>query len=106
MKQSTKQLIAKIVTVVKQEPIEKVWLFGSFSRGDERPVSYVDLLVQMQPNNLSMLGFLKIQTRLEKATQKAVDLIEDECLEDFARPSANRDKIIFMQDSTDNRLVL
>ena len=94
MKQSTKQLIAKIVTVAEQEPIEKVWLFGSFSRGEERPDSDVDLLVQMSPNNLSMLGFLKIQTRFEKATQKAVDLIEDDCLEDFARPSADRDKIL------------
>ncbi len=94
MKQSTKQLIAKIGTVAEQEPIEKVWLFGSFSRGEERPDSDVDLLVQMSPNDLSMLGFLKIQTRLEKATQKAVDLIEDEWLEGFARPSAERDKFL------------
>ena len=94
MKQSTEQLIAKIVTVAEQEPIEKMWLFGSFSRGEERPDSDVDILVQMSPNDLSMLGFLKIQTRLEKATHKVVDLIEDECLEDFARPSAERDKIL------------
>ena len=94
MKPSTKQLIAKIVSVAEQEPIEKVWLFGSFSRGEERPDSDVDLLVQMSPNNLTMLGFLKIQTQIEKATQKAVDLIEDDCLEDFARPSAERDKIL------------
>ena len=94
MKTSTKQLIAKIRAVAEQEPIEKVWLFGSFSRGEERPDSDIDLLVQMLPNNLTMLGFLKIQTRFEKATQKAVDLIEDECLEDFARASADRDKIL------------
>ena len=83
-----------MVSVAKQEPIEKMWLFGSFSRGEENADSDVDLLVQMQPNDLTILGFLKIQTRLEKATQKPVDLIEDDCLEDFARVSADRDKIL------------
>lgn len=71
-----------------------MWLFGSFSRGEENADSDVDLLVQMQPNDLTILGFLKIQTRLEKATQKPVDLIEEDCLEDFARVSADRDKIL------------
>ena len=71
-----------------------MWLFGSFSRGEENADSDVDLLVQMQPNDLTILGFLKIQTRLEKVTQKPVDLIEDDCLEDFARVSADRDKIL------------
>lgn len=94
MKRSTRQLIRKVVSVAKQEPIEKMWLFGSFSRGEENADSDVDLLVQMQPNDLTILGFLKIQTRLEKATQKPVDLIEDDCLEDFARVSADRDKIL------------
>lgn len=94
MKRSTRQLIRKVVSVAKQEPIEKMWLFGSFSRGEENADSDVDLLVQMQPNDLTILGFLKIQTRLEKVTQKPVDLIEDDCLEDFARVSADRDKIL------------
>ena len=94
MKRSTRQLIRKVVSVAKQEPIEKMWLFGSFSRGEENADSDVDLLVQMQPNDLTILGFLKIQTRLEKATQKPVDLIEEDCLEDFARVSADRDKIL------------
>ena len=83
-----------MVSVAKQEPIEKMWLFGSFSRGDENADSDIDLLVQMQPNDLTIIGFLKIQTRLEKATQKSVDLIEEDCLEDFARASADRDKIL------------
>ena len=94
MKRSTRQLIRKMVSVAKQEPIEKMWLFGSFSRGDENADSDIDLLVQMQPNDLTIIGFLKIQTRLEKATQKSVDLIEEDCLEDFARASADRDKIL------------
>ena len=88
------KMIPQIQAYLATQPVERAYLFGSCSRGEERPDSDIDLLVQMLPNNLTMLGFLKIQTRFEKATQKAVDLIEDDCLEDFARPSAERDKIL------------
>jgi len=87
----------KVRAVLETEPVNRAWLFGSYSRGEETPESDIDLLVEMSPNNLTMLGFLKIQTRLEKATEKPVDFIEDECLEDFARVSADRDKILIYE---------
>lgn len=97
MKRETRILVDKIREVLKTEPVEKAWLFGSFSRGSETPDSDVDILVQMAPNNLTMIGFLKIQTRLEKAISRSVDFIEDDCLEDFARSSADADKILIYE---------
>ena len=85
--------------VLATEPVKKAWLFGSYARGQEGPDSDVDLLVEMAPNNLTILGFLGIQTRLEKATKTTVDLIEDECLEDFARESADQDKILIYESA-------
>lgn len=90
-------MVNRIREVLVNEPVQKAWLFGSYARGQEGPESDVDLLVQMAPNNLTILGFLKIQTRLEKVTNKSVDLIEDECLEDFARPSVDSDKILIYE---------
>lgn len=90
-------MVNRIREVLVNEPVQKAWLFGSYARGQEGPESDVDLLVQMAPNNLTILGFLKIQTRLEKVTNKSVDLIEDECLEDFARPSVDNDKILIYE---------
>ena len=43
------------------------------------------------------IGFLKIQTRIEKSTNKTVALIEDRCLEDFARKTADEDKILIYE---------
>ncbi|MBR0298334.1 MAG: hypothetical protein IJR01_05175 [Bacteroidales bacterium] len=57
----------------------------------------IDLLVEMAPNDLTMIGFLKIQTRIEKSTNKTVYLIEDRCLEDFARKTADEDKILIYE---------
>lgn len=97
MNVSTSILLDKIRYVLSNEPVNRAWLFGSFARGQETSDSDIDLLVEMAPNNLSMLGFLKIQTKLEKATNHQVDLIEDDCLEDFARESADRDKILIYE---------
>ena len=97
MKQSTRELVKIVRGVLSEEPVSKAWLFGSYARGQECEDSDLDLLVEMAPNDLTMLGFLKIQTRLEKATDMAVDLIEDRCLEDFARPTAEKEKILIYE---------
>ena len=99
MKKQTRILVNRIREVLVDEPVKKAWLFGSYARGQENSDSDVDLLVEMAPNNLTILGFLGIQIRLERATQKQVDLIEDECLEDFARSSADNDKILIYESA-------
>ncbi len=97
MNVSTSILLDKIRYVLSNEPVTRAWLFGSYARGQETSTSDIDILVEMAPNNLTMLGFLKIQTKLEKATNRPVDLIENACLEDFARESADNDKILFYE---------
>ena len=90
-------MIEQIREVLRTEPVSKAWLFGSYSRGEETLDSDVDILVQMAPNDLTMLGFLKIQTRLEKVLSRSVDFVEDDCLEDFARASVENDKILIYE---------
>lgn len=87
----------RIRVVLANEPVNKAWLFGSYARGQENADSDIDLLVEMAPNNLTIIGFLKIQTRLEKATKKSVDLIENDCLEEFARSSADKEKVLIYE---------
>lgn len=97
MKEKTRKLIDEIRRVLENEPVRRAWLFGSYAREQESKDSDVDLLVEMKPNDLSILGFLKIQTRIEKAINKPVDLIEEDCLEDFAKVSANNEKILIYE---------
>lgn len=97
MKPNTKILVDRVRLVLSEEPVARAWLFGSYARGQENENSDIDLLVEMAPNDLTMIGFLKIQTRIEKSTNKTVDLIEDRCLEDFARKTADEDKILIYE---------
>ena len=41
------QMIKKIAEYFKTQPVLKAWLFGSYSRGEERPDSDVDILVML-----------------------------------------------------------
>ena len=83
---STQTMNNVIVNYLKTQPILKAWLFGSFARGEETPLSDVDLLVQYDENaRISLLKHCAIMNDL-------VDLVTDGSLLPFAVESANHDK--------------
>ena len=41
---TTQEMIRQIAEYFKTQPVLKVWIFGSFSRGEEREDSDVDLI--------------------------------------------------------------
>ena len=88
----TPEMQQTIVDYFKTQPILRAWLFGSFARGDETPVSDVDLLVQYDENGISLLKHCAMINDLEALLDRPVDLVQDGMLMPFAVESANRDK--------------
>lgn len=89
---STQQMTATIADYFKTQPVKKAWLFGSFARGEETPMSDVDLLVQYDEGGVSLLKHAAMICELEKILDRPVDIAEDGTLLPFAAKSANRDK--------------
>ena len=81
-----------IADYFKTQPVVKAWLFGSFARGEETPLSDVDLLVQLDYSKLDGFGFFGMWGDLERLLNRSVDLVTVNSLEDFARESVERDK--------------
>ena len=81
-----------IADYFKTQPVLRAWLFGSFARGEETPISDVDLLVQFDGDGISLLKHCAMINDLEEMLDRPVDLIEDGTLLPFAVESANRDK--------------
>ena len=82
-----------IAEYFKTQPIQKAWLFGSFSRGEQPPFSDVDILVVYDDNvGVSLLKHASMINDLEKLLDRPVDLVEDGTLLPFASESANHDK--------------
>ena len=89
---STQMMSKAIAEYFKTQPIQRAWLFGSFARGEETPLSDVDILVQYTGDGISLLKHCAMINELEELLDRSVDLIEDGTLMPFAVESANRDK--------------
>lgn len=90
-----------IKTYFQTQPIKKAWLFGSFSRGEEREDSDVDILVQYDrtTQSVGLFTIVRIKQQLESILGRKVDLVEDGTLLPFAVDSANHDKILIYEKS-------
>ena len=79
-------------------PVEKAWVFGSYSRGEETADSDIDLLVSYTPDaTISLLAVIRWKLDLEKLTGRSIDLVEDGYLKPFAADSANHDKYLIYE---------
>ena len=87
-----------IAEYFKTQPVLKAWLFGSYSRGEERPDSDVDILLvpdMSQKFSLFTLGGMYMD--LKDILNREVDLIPEESLLPFAKGSADNDKILIYE---------
>ena len=91
-------MIPKIQEYLATQPVERAYLFGSCARGEERPDSDIDLLVNYtDSNSLSLLDIGGMISDLSERLHRPVDLIEEDYLMPFAQASANRDKIMIYE---------
>lgn len=82
----------------KTQPVVKAWVFGSFSRGEERPDSDVDILVSFDENaKVTLLTMGGIYMDLKNLLGREIDLVEEGTLLPFAENSAERDKTLIYE---------
>ena len=94
---STQMMHQKIADYFKTQPVVKAWLFGSFARGEETPLSDVDILVVLDHSQPIGLKFFGMWNDLEQLLGRPVDLVTEGSLADFARESVERDKILIYE---------
>ena len=86
-----------IADYFETQPVLKAWLFGSFARGEETPLSDVDLLVVLDYSQPIGLKFFGMWNDLEQLLDHPVDLVTEGSLADFAVESVERDKILIYE---------
>lgn len=93
----------KIMTPVirqyfQEKPVKRVYLFGSYSRGEEDDKSDIDLLVTYDDsNNLSLLTICRMINELSDKLGHPVDMVEEGRLKPFAVSSVEKDKILIYE---------
>ncbi len=81
----------------KTQPVVKAWIFGSVARGEETPLSDVDILVVLDHTQPIGLKFYGMWNDLEQLLDRSVDLVTESSLADFARESVERDTILIYE---------
>ena len=89
---STQMMKQTIADYFKTQPIQRAWLFGSYARGDESPLSDVDILVQFDEGGVSLLKHAAMICELEKILDRPVDIVPEKMLRPRVRESVDQDK--------------
>ena len=89
---STNAMQQTIADYFKTQPVLRAWLFGSFARGDESPLSDVDILVQFDEGGVSLLKHATMICELEKILDRPVDIVPEKMLRPRVRENVDQDK--------------
>ena len=71
--------------------VRRIGLFGSFARGEQRPDSDVDLLVEFDPAQKTFDNFMHLSFFLEDVLQRRVELVTTESLSPHIGPQILRE---------------
>ena len=75
----------EIYAIARKHKAEKLWVFGSCARGEERPDSDVDFLVEYAPR-YDLFDAIGLQVDLKSALGRDVDVVSMDCLDDKRSP--------------------
>jgi len=82
---SIQEIQHKIAPILRKYGIRHAAVFGSFSRGTNRPESDIDLLVKLG-KPMGMFTYMRLLRELESNLGIKVDLVTENSLNKFVRP--------------------
>lgn len=77
---------------LRRRGVAHACVFGSAARGEDRPDSDIDIMVEFEPE-VGILAFSEIRLHQSDLLGRRVDLVTPGGLQPFARPSALRDAV-------------
>ncbi len=77
----------------KDQPVRRAYLFGSFARGENKPESDLDILVELEPGT-GLFKFISIQNQLEIVLKMQIDLVSANGLSPKIRSYIDSEKIL------------
>ncbi len=88
----TEKEINLIRRFFSDQPVNKVWVYGSYARGEARFRSDLDLLIELDYSQHIGLQFVHMKLGLEKSLRKMVDIVTARALSRYVKPFVEREK--------------
>ena len=87
------QIKETVTDYFKDKPVKKVYLFGSYARGEATENSDVDLGIEMANVRIGLWQYAGMALGLEELLKLKIDLIETHLMHNWVRRGFDRDKI-------------
>lgn len=85
----------KISPVLKIYGVKRAAVFGSVSRGDDKPKSDIDIMISLG-KPIGMFAYMSLIREMENKLGRKVDLVTENSINKFVRPYIQPDlKIIY-----------
>lgn len=90
-KEEVVERLERVRSRVQALGVRRIALFGSVVRGEARPDSDVDLLVQFDPAHKTLGSFMSLSFLLEEVLERRVEIVTTEALSPFIGPHILRE---------------
>jgi len=82
MKMNRREIFEKISQMLKNEGAKRIAVFGSYARGDEKPGSDIDIIVEFSDRK-SLLELVRIERELSEILGIRVDLLTEKSISPY-----------------------
>ncbi len=96
MSMDIKDIKKKIAPIIHAYDIDRIAVFGSAARGEMRPTSDIDFLVEIK-KKISLLDFVDLKLKLQEILDRKVDLVEYDALKPALRDKVLREQVVLYE---------
>lgn len=83
--------------ILRRYDIEKAFIFGSYSKGQQKEYSDIDFLIEYSPKaKRSLLTLVRLKNELAEALKKEVDVVTENALSPYLKDRVLKDKRVVM----------
>ena len=82
-----------IVPILRRNKVIKAGIFGSYARGEQKKNSDVDIVVEINDKNMSLLGFIELKLKLGDILKKKIDLVEYSALKPLIKSRILKEEV-------------
>jgi len=87
----------KIIEYLKDKPVFKAYIFGSYAREDANDDSDIDILLELDYSEHIGLEYVQMKLDIEKILNKSVDLVTERALSKYIKPIVDKEKVLIYE---------